>query len=200
MRFVVRLAPESEISSELTHLACKSEGIPKRAQRRPRAQQGPLARHEVRISGDLGRSIELREDGLEESILSRDIARGLELGDPERFVSARSVSLVDVGHECGCVAAVVPVDADKVDLAACTRGEEISEPGEAHGATAVGDGWGAELGLAGERHHVGLVAGGCCGGREVRLAVEVGLVHGHQVGGAGGDGLGGCGIPAGGEG
>jgi hypothetical protein len=32
------------------------------------------------------------------------------------------------------------------------------------------------------------------------LAAEVGLVHGHQVGGTGGDGLGGCGIPAGGEG
>ena len=142
----------------------------------------------------------MREDGLEESILGRGIALALELGDPEGSVSARSVSLVDVGHECGCVAAVVPVDADEVDLAACTRGKEISEPGEAHGATAVGDGWGAELGLAGERHHVGLVSGCCGGGRKVGLAAEVGLVETHQVGGAGGDGLGGCGIPAGGEG
>jgi hypothetical protein len=135
----------------------------------------------------------LRDHGLEEGVLGCGVALTLELGDPERSVPAGGIGSVDVGHECSGVAAVVPVDADEVDLAVGARGKEVLEPGQAHGSTAVGDGWGSELGLAGEGGaHVGLVCRRCCFRREVGLSVEIGLVEGHEMGGAGGDRLGSC--------
>ena len=59
----------------------------------------------------------MRDHGLEEGVLGCGVAFALELGDPEGSVAAGCVGSVDVIHECGGVAAVVPVDADKVDLA-----------------------------------------------------------------------------------
>jgi hypothetical protein len=142
----------------------------------------------------------LRDDGLKERILSSGVALALELGDPEGSVSARCVRLVDVGHEGSGITTVIPVDADEVDLAACALGKEVSEPGEPHGSSTVGDGWRAKLRLASEGHHVGFVTSSCCCGRKVGLGAEIGLVHAHQVGGASGNGLGCCSAPAGGEG
>jgi len=129
-------------------LACESERRSESAQRRARAQQVAVARHEVGVSVDLGGGIELRDDGLEEGVLGCCVALALEFGDPERTAAASCVGLVDIVHECGGVAAVVPVNADEVDLAVSAGGEEVGEPGQAHGSAAVGDSWGAELGLA----------------------------------------------------
>jgi len=96
----------------------------------------------------------LWDDGLEEGVLSGRVTLALEFGDPERTVASSSVCLVDVVHERIGVTAVVPMDADEVDLAIGARVEEVAEPGEAHGGAAVGDSWGAELGLACEGLHV----------------------------------------------
>jgi hypothetical protein len=169
------------------------ESVSERAERGAGAQEDAVARHEVCVASHLGRGVELRDHGLEEGVLGCGVALALELGDPKRSVAARCVGSIDVGHEGIGVTTVVPVDADEIDLAvgACT--EEVLEPGQAHGATAVGNGWGSELGLSGEGGvHVGLVCGGCCFRGEVGLSVEIGLVEGHEMGGARGERLGSC--------
>jgi hypothetical protein len=169
------------------------ESVSESAERGAGAQEDSVARHEVRVARNLGRGVELWDHGLEKGVLGVGIALTLEFGDPERSVAARCVGIVDVGHECVGIAAVVPVDADKVDLAVGACAEEVFKPGQAHGSTAVGDGWGPELSLAGEGGvHVGLVCRCCCLRREVGLSVEVGLVEGHEMGGAGGERLGSC--------
>lgn len=73
------------------------------------------------------------------------------------------------------------MDADEVDLAVCAVVQEVSKPAEAHLAAAVGDGGRTKLCLAGEGHHVSLVAGCCCAGRDIRLRAEIGLVECQQV-------------------
>lgn len=77
--------------------------------------------------------------------------------------------------------AVVPVDAHAVDSAVGARGHKVGEPGQSHGAAAVSDGWGAELGFTGEGFHVLLPSG--CGifRRHVGLGGEVGLIEGEEV-------------------
>jgi len=75
----------------------------------------------------------LRDNCLEEGVLGSGVALALEFGDPERSVAASCVGLVDVIHEGSGVAAVVPVDADEVDLAVGAGVEEVAEPGQAHG-------------------------------------------------------------------
>lgn len=134
----------------------------------------------------------MRDHSFQERILISRGTGALELGDPEGLSATSDKSLVNIGHKVIGSAAVVPVDGHEVDLAACAGVEEVAEPGQAHGPAAVGDCWGAELRLAGEgSRHVGLVSGCCFFGGEVRLSAEIGLVEGHQVGGACCDGFGG---------
>ena len=78
------------------------------------------------------------------------------LRDPDWPASGDGSGRVDVFLKIGCAGVLVrvPVQVDKVDLAASALVEELLQVGEAVGTACVGDCWGSELSLASERLHV----------------------------------------------
>lgn len=185
------------LRSLLLHLS-RDKRLPQRRQRLPR-QQYPVGRHEVGVALDVVLGVEPGDHLLEEGLLLGGRARGGELGDPDGSVAASCVGVGDVALEVrGLAGSGVPVDGDEVDGAGGAGAEEALEPAEAHArvGAAVGHRRRAELGLPGILLHVGLVPRGGGLVAQVRLRGKVGLVEAEEVGGAGGDGAAGCGVPA----
>ena len=112
---------------------------------------------------------------------------GTYLGDPHGLPASSFVRVLDVFLEVIDVGrTVVPVDVDKIDGAAGASGQEGRQPVDAHeraGASTVGDGGRAELGLACEGVHVLLVTGSGGRGGEIGLCAEVGLIEAGMEGG-----------------
>lgn len=145
-----------------------------------------LASHEVGVAADLVVVVHPGHDLVKEA---GDLVVGAgcgELADEDLLVVGDKVAgVIDVLLEVlDVLGAVVPVDVDAVDGAVRAGLKERGEPVEAHGAGTVGDGGGAELGIASERLHVLLVSGGSLLGAHVGLLVKVGLVEREEVGGA----------------
>lgn len=99
------------------------------------------------------------------------------LCDPDRLAIFRSETGNVALIVCLVGRRVVYVHRDGVNCAAATLRQEVTEPGLAHGGSAVGNGGGHKFGLACKGLHVLHPCGGCFLGGEVRLCGQIGLVE-----------------------
>lgn len=119
-------------------------------------------------------------DGLLHELLDRSsvVAKGHELGDPDRSIANQAAHLQRevleiVNEEDG----VVPVDRDEIDSAAGTVAQKLAHPGVA----IVRDRGGAKLGLSSKWLHVLEVGIGSWSGVDVGLALVLRLIEGQEV-------------------
>ena len=134
--------------------------------------------------------VQIRQHLIHEIGLLLHAATGLELSQPDGAPARHGLRFLDVVLErldAVIVRVAVPMDGDKVDLAARARGHEFLQPGQSDLAAAVAHRGAADLDRVAEFLHVVPRVGGLLG-RHVRLGGEVGLVEAEDVGCAVGDG------------
>lgn len=147
----------------------------------------PARRHEITITGDIRLGVHPSHGRLHERVQLRlrVVVREPVFRDPDRHPVRYIPGRADVRLEVSCagVYIAVPVQVHEVKRAAVAGGNELLEPGQAIGCSAVRHGWQTELGFASERLHVLLpgLDGGCDGhaGRTRAFVAEIWLVEGH---------------------